>query len=411
MTVTVQSFSQLSRVSWYSALAVVLALLAAPGCSARPPSAAAADDLRVVRGQLVRRHLLTGELEAVTAAGVKVPRTHEYRLQIQRLVDDGATVSRGEVIVEFDNSAFTANLDQQRTAVQRARRSLLQARAAGDARLREAEAAAERARITLAKAELDASVPPSVRSRYEHRTFELARTRAEAERAKTAADLQATTTAVESEVRIAEELVRKAERELAVAEQSVTAMRLTAPRDGIAVVERNPWEDRKFQVGDTVFPGWTVVAIPDLDDLRVRATLSDVDDGAIAPSLPVTCTPDIEPSLRLAGRITDITPIAREQRMFSERRGFDVVVELDDRHSDILLVPGMSVRVEVETARTEGLLAPRAALDLTTDPPRARRRDGSWAAVGLGPCSSLACVVVEGLEDGDPLAPASEGAS
>ncbi|HSL17620.1 MAG TPA: hypothetical protein VLB51_06910 [Methylomirabilota bacterium] len=390
---------------------MVLALLAAPGCSAPPTPAAPSDDLRVVRGQLVRRHLLTGELEAVTAAGVKVPRTPEYRLQIQRLVDDGATVSQGEVIVEFDNSAFTANLDQQRTAVQRARRSLLQARAAGDARLREAEAAAERARIALAKAELDTEVPASVRSRYEYRTFELARARAAADHAKSTADLRATTAAVESEIRIAEEQVRKAERELAVAEGALTALRLTAPRDGIAVVERNLREDRKFQVGDTVFPGWTVVAIPDLDNLRVRATLSDVDDGAIAPSLPATCTPDIEPSLRLAGRITVITPIAREQRVFSERRGFDVVVELDDREREVLLVPGMSVRVEVETARTEGLLAPRAALDLIAEPPRAHRRDGTWTDVVVGPCSSLACIVIEGLKDGDPLAPASEGTS
>lgn len=404
---TVAALSQLNRVYWYCGMLAVLASVGA--CSDSPQISSTPPELRVQHGQLVRRHLLTGALEAVTATEIKVPRTREHRLQIQRMVADGANVAEGDVVLEFDNSSFTANLDQQRTAVQRARRSLLQVRAQGDARLRDAEAAAERARIAQAKAELDASVPPSIRSRYEQRSFELARSKAASEHTKALADLESANAAVDADIKVAEEELHKAQRELAVAEEAVSALRLEAPRTGIAVVEENPWEDRKFQVGDTVFPGWTIVEIPDLDSLRVRAALSDVDDGSIAPGLPAVCTPDIEPGIHLAGRIADITAIAREQRVFSERRGFDVTVELDDEPGEVLLVPGMSVRVEVETGRGEGLLAPRAALDLVADPPRARRVGGTWTEVVLGPCSTLECLIVEGLGEGDRLAPVAEG--
>lgn len=380
----------------------------AAGCSGTDPGVSSPSDLRVHRGVLIQRQLLTGALEAIKGAEIKVPRTREHRLQIQWMAPDGAMVAEGEAVLEFDNSSFTANLDQQRTAVQRSQRTLLQTRAQGEARLREAEAAVERARIALAKAEIDASIPPSVRSRYDHSSFELAETKARAGHEKALADLRSTNSAVESEIRVSKEQYRKVERELSVAEEALEALVLTAPRDGIIVVDEHPWEDRKYQIGDTVFPGWTVLRIPDLQRLRVRATLSDVDDGVLDVGMPARCTPDIEPGLQIEGRISEITPIAREQRVFSERRGFDVTVEIGSEFGEVLLVPGMSVLVEVESRSDESLLIPRTALDLSSKPNRALLRNGTWAEVEIGACSAQNCILGGGLGEGTRLAPITE---
>lgn len=390
-----------------AAAGIVLCL----GCGAAPVGRSSPAELEVVRGAFAQKVLLTGVIEAVDSAQIKVPRTRENRLQIQWLAADGSRVAAGDRVLEFDNSSFTANLDQQRSAVQRSRRSLLQVTAQGDARLREAEAAVERARIARAKAELDAAVSAAVRSRFDQRNAELALAKAKADHEKSLTDLKSTRTSVQADIRISEEEHLRNRRELAIAEEAVNALVLTAPREGIVVVEENPWEDRKFQVGDTVFAGWTVVGIPDLDDLRVRASLSDVDDGSLAIGMAARSTPDIEPELHLPGRITEITPIAREQRVFSERRGFDVAIALEPVQGDTLLLPGMSVRVEVEVGEGELLLVPRAALDLSRSPARALRQDGSWAEVEVGACSAQACVLVSGLAEGDRLAPIRDQAS
>lgn len=410
MVVVVKRRSQTISVSLLAVLVIgVVGLTAACGHDRRAPEVST--DLRVHRGTLVQRHLITGDLEAIESTEIKVPRTSEHRLQIQWLATDGAMVAEGDTVLEFDNSSFTANLDQQRTAVQRSHRTLLQTRAQGEARMREAEAAVERARIALAKAELDASVPGTIRSRYDHQSFQLALTKARAEHEKALADHRAAENSVVADIQVNEEEHRKARRELGIAEDAVHALVLTAPRDGIIVVEENPWEDRKFQVGDTVFPGWTVVGIPDLRRLRVRASLSDVDDGTLVPGMAVRCTPDIEPGLHLDGTIAEITPIAREQRIFSERRGFDVTIELASVVDDVLLVPGMSVRVEVEQQLPDQLLIPRAAVDLTSDPPTALRPDGSRSTIHVGPCSAHECVLIDGLEDGDLLSPMNRATS
>jgi hypothetical protein len=65
----------------------------------------------------------------------------------------------------------------------------------------------------------------------------------------------------------------------------------------------------------------------------------------------------------------------------------------------------MSVKVEVLGEPVEGaLLAPRAALDLTAEPPRAQRADGDLVEVRLGPCDAMRCAVEGGLTAGDRLA-------
>ena len=60
----------------------------------------------------------------------------------------------------------------------------------------------------------------------------------------------------------------------------------------------HPWEGRKLQEGDTVWVGMTVASLPDLDSMIVEASLSDVDDGRIAPMDPAGQPPHRDPDDR-----------------------------------------------------------------------------------------------------------------
>ena len=73
-----------------------------------------------------------------------------------------------------------------------------------------------------------------------------------------------------------------------------------------------------------------------------------------------------------------------------------------DRLDPQRMRPGLSARVVVRRGRQPAaLLAPRAAIDFSGKPPRARSAGGEAKDVKLGPCNAQDCVVLDGLDEGE----------
>ena len=355
-------------------------------------------ELVAVRGDLERRLLLTGVLEAVDAVDITVPRTPEWVVQIKWMAEDGTEVAAGDKILEFDNSSFASTLDENRSAIERAQRTLEQQRAQAEVAQINARLELESARIRLEKAKLNAAIPESVLSRQEHQGYQLELERAQVAFDKAAEDYSVADQTAFTEVRIQEEQLAKIRREVAVAERAMANLVINAPTDGVVVAADNPSEGRKFKVGDMPWVGLTVLRIPDFDRMRVNALLIDVDDGLIEAGAGVVCTPDAHPDLHVTGRVVEVSAVAQEPQVYSMRRAFDVLIELDDSDPERMR-PGMSVKVEAEVGTIrDAILAPRAALDLESDPPRARTASGRWKKIRIGPCTAQHCVVEQGLD-------------
>jgi HlyD family secretion protein len=386
----------------------IILATAAMGCApSAPASDATADDLVSRLGRLESVHLLTGTLRAVQSEVITVPRTQQRRVTIQWLVEDGAEVSEGDLLVEFDNTLFTTNLEEKETAVISARRSLDQALAQADAGLIESEIALRQARINLQKAELDSRVPTGLRSEYEDQQATLALERARSALAKAEADQQAAVAAGTAETAIARENLATAEKELDEAEASIEKLRINAPDDGLALVSVHPWEGRRHQVGDTLWMGLPVVEMPILDRMRVEAFLSDVDDGLVSVGDPVRCVLDATPEREFFGTIDSISSAARTLRFDSLRRFFEVSIVLHEADPDVMR-PGMSVRVEVPlTFGEEAVIVPRATVVHDGEIPGVRLAGGTIRTVTLGPCSVRECAIENGLEAGIRLEVAS----
>jgi hypothetical protein len=349
--------------------------------------------------------LLTGELEAVESVTIQVPRTSEWRVQVRWIAEDGATVKRGDKLVDFDNTSFAGNVEERRLAVLRARRTLDRKRAEVTGRLVQSEVAVESARIELAKAELDASVPKHLLSERDYQDRLLALDRTRSLHAKAIADLDVQQRASESEIRVVAIELEKARNDLAEAEESIDALSVEAPHDGIFIVAYSRRESRKIQPGDNLWHGLPVGEMPLLERMRVKARLSDVDDGKVAVGMGTMCTLDTYPDLSFEGTITAITPVAREPHYRSRRTFFEVDVAIEPPDTERMR-PGMSVKVEVPLPELDDvLLVPRAALDLGAEPPRVRLRDGGWRELRLGACSALYCAVEDGIRAGTALAP------
>jgi HlyD family secretion protein len=389
----------------------VLALLglAAAGCFAGYPdeaaTTAAVPTLRAHRGAFADTVSITGEIEAARGEAISVPPLPNWQSTVKWIAQDGSELHEGDRVVELDNSSFVQTLEEKRRARDQAVQELAQKEAewAADAASRGVDL--DKKRIDYDKAKLDADVPKEIVSarEYEERQTKLGRAKVEFEKIRdTGSSSTAGVASDRANLRIA---LERAEREVAVAETAINSLILTAPRGGVVVVKDHPWEGRKLQAGDTVWVSMPLALIPESNSLQVSASLADVDDRKITLGMPVVVTLDAYPSLAIPGRITDISAVAQESARNSLRRAFKVVVRLD-RIDSTRMRPGLSARVVVNRAATAtALLAPRAALDLSTEKTKARLRDGSVVDVTLGRCNAQECVVTAGLTDGQELAP------
>lgn len=368
---------------------------------------------RVHRGDFAERLVLTGELAAERGLQIAVPRTPTWQVQIRWLVEDGTRVEAGDKVLELDNSTFANDLEEKRLGAVEKAGELVQRRAALASEEAEARFAVEQRQADVEKARLRAVVPADLVARREHEERQLALRKAELALAKAEADLEAKLVAAKSDLAQVELDLASRRREIAAAEAAISALSVTAPAGGVVLVADHPWERRKLKEGDRVYVGLVVATIPDPSQMSVRAALSDVDHGRLAIEQAVECTADAYPGEPFPGRVTSITPIAREAGRMSLRRFFQVSIAPTGAGFDPgRLRPGMSVKVVARgNPRPGALLAPRAGLDLEAEPPRARLADGRWVEVRIGPCNPAECVLEGGLEEGAVLAPASLGGS
>ena len=384
--------------------ALLCAVLALPlhGCFSGYSETAPAQDLRVRRGDFRAEVVLAGELEAARGELLSVPPLPSWQTAIKWIAEDGAQVKAGEPVAELDNSALTNDLDTKRQSAMQATQELQQKESEWEADLEQKELEVQQKKSALDKAILEARVPAELLSGRKYEENQTTLRRATTEHEKAVDVLQSRRTAIAAERENLLLNIGKTQREIAIAEGAINALVLRAPKDGIVVIKDHPWEGRKLQSGDPVWVGFPIALLPDLGTMRVNAALADVDDGKIAPGMPVTVTLDGYPDLQFTGRISSISAVAQESRRQSLRRHFEVLVALD-RLDPTLMRPGLSARVVVRReTRPSALLVPRAALDFSGKAPRARVGD-EWKDVKLGPCNAQECVVLGGLDEGTRL--------
>jgi len=386
-----------------------LALVPLPGCRrAETGAAAVRGDLRVARKPVEDVFLLTGELRSVRSVSLVTPRG-EGELQIRWMVEDGSEVEEGERLVEFDASRLIQTIEERRL-------KLRQAENDRESRERSAAAEAERKRVAVEKAEveadkarIDAVVPRELRPAVEWRKFQTAWQERKAELEKARLEREAYAVSSRSEITTARATEEKARREVAAVEMSLSSMSLLAPKAGIFLVgnfwQWGPEGPRKLQPGDTVWPGYPVGTIPDPTEMEVQAALAESDHGRTAPGMKTRCILDTYPDRVFEGRLEEIGSVARESGgrgwfASATKPGFPVRVSL--ARTDPLMRPGLSVRVEVVRGSWDATLSvPRGAVRFEKEGPVVRRAGGGEAKVRLAACTPVECVVESGLAEGD----------
>ena len=187
---------------------------------------------------------------------------------------------------------------------------------------------------------------------------------------------------------------------LRVASLELRIKELTAQRE--ATVVRAPFAGTIYKIqakkGEMVHVGDPLLWLADLDHLRVRANVDQVDLGRVQPGQRIVVSANAFPNRSWNGVITELVPhvVVKEARSVS-----DGLARLDPPTDG--LVPGMTVDVEIIVAEApHALQVPADAIVYQAGQPLVYRVDGNRVRatpVQLGLSSVTAAEVVQGLDE------------
>src|SRR5581483_1289880 len=179
-----------------------------------------------------------------------------------------------------------------------------------------------------------------------------------------------------------------------------------ADRDGV-VVYKSKWNGEKFQIGETVWSGFPVLDIPQLDTIRAEAFVPEVDIGRIRLDQRAEVTIDAFPGRSYTGKVKKMDTLVRPKAWDIPNKVLSVEIELDRLDTGIMR-PAMSIRAKIETGSiTDCLSVPLRAVHTTAEGATVKvRTQNGWREQAVKPveANSTGDVITAGLKAGDQVA-------
>ncbi|MBD3332992.1 efflux RND transporter periplasmic adaptor subunit [candidate division GN15 bacterium] len=201
----------------------------------------------------------------------------------------------------------------------------------------------------------------------------------------------------EVEVERAEDKVRLAQREL-------DQLTMFAPLPGL-VVYLEIWKGGtrgKVQEGDSPWPGQGLVNIPDLSEMIVKTTVSEVDANKVDTGQEVIVKLDALPDKEYHGQVISKSTLARKKDYSSKINVFDVEVLISD--NDDHLKPGMSASCEIVVERVPDVVSvPLEAVFEREGETVVYLSNKKKREVDVGRRNDMSIEIVDGLDGGEEI--------
>jgi len=328
------------------------AMLALTGCGKRPTSALAATKSESTPTEASRslRHIvrLTGTVQAVQSFIIQTPsiRGQGGSLTLIKLVPNGATVDKGEVIAEFDPTAQLQNERDTEARVDDLRHQIEQKIAEQHSNAENRASQLQQAQADLEKARLEIKKGPILSSIDEQKNAAMLEDAMEhvasLKRSNHFHDL-----AEAAELRVLQLQEQRQEVALERTRDNMQKLIVHAPLSGMVSLD-NIWRNGSMghaQEGDQLWPRNPLLRIFDPSRMEVRLTLSEPDDAVLHAGLEGIAHIDAYPDLPFRAVFDSASPVATSA-LESPVKTFDARFRLLSH--DAHLLPDLSAYVEVE---------------------------------------------------------------
>lgn len=381
---------------------LILTLLA---CSGTP-------DLEVPTAVVARSEFqvtldIPGELKATDSMSISVPDLRR-QAKVTWIVDEGARVEEGDLMVTFDDTDLAMDLVSSRTSWEIATTKNKQKRAQLKVRLKDLENAVIRAELSLERAQMRVTESETV-PRVDRESARIDVKEAELEVARAGANLESARLEGEAELHLLNLEAKREQAKVDAAKRRLEDTKIHAPASGL-VIKPRIWKGGSrgpVVAGDSVWSGANIIELPDLTVMEVQAWVHEVDAGKIAEDMGVKVIIDAFPDPERSGTVTRVADLAVERERNSDVKHLEVTVSLGE--TDPVMKPGMTVRSEVLLETVPDVLSvPLEGVFVDNEGvSTVRVRDGEgWRrqVVELGSSNDTHVVITSGLVEGQTVA-------
>ena len=335
---------------------------------------------------------------------------NDFMQVLQSVSKVGGYMKKGDVVAGFDTQYQLLRLDDNRDTVEQADRSLRSLDATMDVQRKSYAQALDQAKGAVEKAKLDIKTTP-VRSQIEAELLKLALEEAQAQLKQVQSQIPFQNVSLNSQRRISELDTEQSKIELKRAEKNVEKMTVTAPMDGMLVMESmmRGSEFSTIQQGDQLFPGQMFARIVDPRSMLVAAIVNQADVEALRVNAKANLSFDAYPGLELPAHVVSIAAIPKPG---GQRGAFvkEISVYLKLDKMDPRVIPDLSVSVDVYVGTgVNNLVAPLESVfqDGQNAKPYVFVKAGEGfekREVEIGLRNNVAAAVVSGLKAGEVIA-------
>jgi hypothetical protein len=199
----------------------------------------------------------------------------------------------------------------------------------------------------------------------------------------------------------------KAQAEIEVAKQTLSALELKAPKPGLVLYRRE--FNRDPQVGDESWPGQVLIEIIDLEALQARLYVLERDAGSLGKGNEVMVRLDSIPEKTYHGVVRSVSALAQPLERNSPLKYFTCEVTIRDAGPDMRRIkPGMSLKADVVLENYDACyVVPASAITSKDSVNTIHIKQGekfTARQVKVGEAAHGQATILEGVNDGELIA-------
>lgn len=288
----------------------------------------------------------TGEIFASKSVSVTAPPLR-WRIQVIWIVKDGEEVKEGDVLVKFDPGELQKELNERESELKSLKAELKQREENLKSMELDYEMQMNQAKLDYELAKVQVVEDEGLLPKKNLEEAKLKLKASEERFNKTKEKLESAKREAEANLEITRVKLKNAQSNYNFAKESLDKMVVKAPSSGLVVLNEI-WvggEERKVQVGDSVWPGYSLISLPDFSTLKSKVWASEIDAGKIVKGQKAIVSIDAFPGLKIKGEVESIAQVGAKRDWESTKKEFEVILSLSK--IDERLRPGMTAHGEI----------------------------------------------------------------